>query len=185
VPLSLELAKNPEDKALLEFNDARLSVGRPFALPPGVPPERVKALRTAFMQMTKDKDFLADVAKEKRELDVVSGEDMQALFERLAKTPRSLIDRLASEIKYKGTVIQAKVEAPPAVSGTISEIENAGAKITVKLNDGKLYKTSISGSRTNLQIAGQKGDRKDLKMGQACEITAPGDGQEASAVSCK
>jgi tripartite-type tricarboxylate transporter receptor subunit TctC len=185
VPLALELAKNPEDKALLEFNDARLSIGRPFALPPGVPAERVKALRAAFMQMVKDKDFLADVAKEKRELDVVSGDDMQALFERLAKTPKSLVERLASEIKYKGTVVQAKVDAPAGISGVISEIENDGAKITIKLPDGKTYTTSISGSRTNLQIAGQKGDRKDLKIGQACELSAPGDGQEASAVSCK
>ncbi len=102
VPLALELAKNPEDKALLEFNDARLAIGRPFMLPPGVPPERVKALRTAFNQMIKDKDFLADAEKEKRELDIVTGDDMQSLLERLAKTPKSLIDRLAELDQVQG-----------------------------------------------------------------------------------
>jgi hypothetical protein len=36
-----------------------------------------------------------------------------------------------------------------------------------------------------LQIAGKKGDRKELKIGQSCAITAPADGQEASSVDCK
>ena len=185
VPLALDLAKNPEDKALLEFNDARLAIGRPFMLPPGVPPERVKAIRAAFNQMVKDKDFLADAEKEKRELDVMGGDEMQVLLERLSKTPKSLVDRLADSIKYKGPTITAKLEAAAAAEGAISEIENDGAKITIKLKDGKSYKTSISGSRTNLQIAGKKGDRKELKVGQKCAITAPADGQEASAVECK
>jgi tripartite-type tricarboxylate transporter receptor subunit TctC len=184
-PLALELATNAEDKALLEFNDARLAIGRPFMLPPGVPPERVKAIRTAFSQMVKDKDFLADAEKEKRELDIVQGDDMQSLLERLSKTPKSLVERLADSLKYKGPTITAKVEAAAAAEGAISEIENDGGKITIKLKDGKNYRASISGSRTNLQIAGKKGDRKELKVGQHCAITAPADGQEASAVECK
>jgi tripartite-type tricarboxylate transporter receptor subunit TctC len=185
VPLALELAKNPDDKALLELNDARLAIGRPFMLPPGVPPERVKALRAAFNQMVKDKDFLADAEKEKRELDVVGGDEMQDLLVRLSKTPKAMVARLSDALKYKGPTITAKVEASPAKTGTISEIENNGAKITLKLGDGKAYKTSISGSRTDLQIAGKKADRKDLKVGQSCDVTAPGDGLEASAVACK
>src|SRR5689334_5666053 len=35
VPLTSELATNPEDKALLEILDSRFLIGRPFALPPG------------------------------------------------------------------------------------------------------------------------------------------------------
>lgn len=185
VPLALELATNPEDKALLEFSDARLAIGRPFMLPPGVPPERVKALRTAFNQMVKDKDFLADAEKEGRDLDIVSGDEMQSLLERLSKTPKAMIERLADVIKYKGPTVTAKVEAAAATEGAITDIENDGAKITVKTKDGKPFKTSISGSRTNLQIAGKKGDRKELKVGQVCAITAPADGQEASQVECK
>ena len=185
VPLALEFATNAEDKALLEFSDARLAIGRPFMLPPGVPAERVKALRTAFNQMVKDKEFLADAEKEKRELDIVSGDDMQALLERLSKTPKAMIDRLADVIKYKGPTVTAKVQEAAAAEGAIAEIENDGAKITIKLRDGKTYKTSISGSRTNLQIAGKKADRKELKVGQVCAITAPADGQEASQVACK
>jgi tripartite-type tricarboxylate transporter receptor subunit TctC len=101
VPLALELAKNPEDRALLELNDARLAIGRPFMLPPGVPPERVKALRSAFAQMVKDKDFIADAERERRELDIVLGDELQALLERLSKTPKPLVQRLVEALKYK------------------------------------------------------------------------------------
>jgi tripartite-type tricarboxylate transporter receptor subunit TctC len=101
VPLALELAKTPEDRALLELNDARLAIGRPFMFPPGVPSERVKAVRAAFAQMVKDKDFIADAQKEKRDLDVVLGDDLQLLLQRLSKTPKTLIERLTESLKYK------------------------------------------------------------------------------------
>jgi tripartite-type tricarboxylate transporter receptor subunit TctC len=184
VPLALELAKNPDDKALLELNDARLAIGRPFMLPPGVPPERVKALRTAFNQMVKDKDFLADAEKEKRELDVVTGDDMQVLLERLSKTPKSMIERLADSLKYKGPTVTAKFEEPK-IEGSITELQDDGRKIVLKLKDGKSFTAGVSGSRTKLEIAGAKADRKALKVGQNCSVTAPGDGQEASAIDCK
>ena len=103
-------------------------------------------------------------------------------MKRLGKTPKPMVDRLKDVLKPKGPVVMAKVEAPKPMEGAIAEIEDDGAKITIKLNDGKRYKASISGSRTNLQIAGKKGERKELKVGQACAVTAPGDGQEASAV---
>ena len=183
VPLALELATNPDDKALLELNDARLAIGRPFMLPPGVPAERVKALRAAFIQMVKDKEFLADADNEKRELDIVNGDEMQSLLERLAKTPKALVERLADSIKYKGPTVTAKLEDLPSKDGSISGIE--GSKVTLKLKDGTTYKASISASRTKLQIAGKKADRKELKVGQMCAITSPADGQEASEVVCK
>ncbi len=185
VPLAIDLITNPEDKALMEINDARLEIGRPFMAPPGLPAERVKALRAAFMATIKDKDFLADAEKEKREITAISGEEVQTLLERISKAPKNVIDRLADLGKYKGPTITAKVEAPKGIEGAIAEIENDGAKIAIKLSDGKLYKTSISGSRTNLQIAGKKGDRKELKVGQVCSVTAPADGQEASQIECK
>jgi tripartite-type tricarboxylate transporter receptor subunit TctC len=108
VPLTMELASNAEDKALLELIDSRLQIGRPYVLPPDVPADRVKAIRAAFDAMVKDKDFLADAAKEKRDIDYVSGAEMQALFEKLSKTPQAMIDRLNDSLKYKGPTITAR-----------------------------------------------------------------------------
>ena len=184
VPLALDLATNPEDKALLEFNDARLAIGRPFMLPPGVPPERVKALRTAFNQMVKDKQFLADAAKEKRELDVVNGDDMQQLLERLSKTPKALVERLADAIKYKGPTIKANIKVE-TTDGSIAELQNGGRKVVFKLKDGKTFTAGVSGSRTKVKVAGKDAQRDDLKVGQNCAFAAPADGQEASLIDCK
>jgi len=185
VPLAMELATKPEDKALFELFDTPLQIGRPYVMPPDAPAERVKAIRVAFRQMVKDKDFIAENTKEGRELEYIDGDAMQDLYERLGKTPKPMVERLKDALKPKGPVVMAKVEAPRPMEGAIAEIEDNGTKITIKLNDGKSYKASLSGSRTNLQIAGKKGERKELKVGQVCAVTSPGDGQEASAVECK
>ena len=184
VPLTSELATNPDDKALLEILDSRFLIGRPFMLPPGVPPEYVKVLRDAFVAMSKDKDFLADAAKENRDVDIVNGEDMQALLVGISQKPKATIDRINDLLKYKGPTVTAKLEAANA-EGTIAEIEDGGGKIALKLADGKTFKAIVSNSRTDLQIAGKKGDRKELKVGAFCAVTAPAEGQEASQVVCK
>ena len=184
VPLAMDLATNPEDKALLELSDARLDIGRPFMLPPGVPPERVKALRTAFVEMTKDKEFLADAEKSKHEIDVVTGDEMQTMLERLAKTPKATIERLADALKYKGPTVMAKVDEKKT-EGSISEMQDGGRKIVFKLKDGKTFTAGISGSRTKIKVAGKDASRDDLKVGQNCAFAAPANGQEASAIECK
>ena len=69
VPLVLDLAKTPSDRQALELALARLEFGRPFFLPPNVPPERVEALRRAFDATMKDPAFLADADKSKIEVD--------------------------------------------------------------------------------------------------------------------
>ena len=48
VPLVMDLPASPEDKAALKLIVSRQTIARPFAAPPGVPAERVAALRTAF-----------------------------------------------------------------------------------------------------------------------------------------
>src|SRR4051812_45249988 len=53
VPLVLDLAKTPEDRAALEMVVAPQLFSRPFAAPPGVPAERVAALRAAFAATVK------------------------------------------------------------------------------------------------------------------------------------
>ncbi len=184
VPLTMELATNADDKAMLEILDSRFQIGRPFMLPPGVPPERVKALRAAFIQMSKDPEFLADAEKENREIDIVSGDDMQALLERISTTPKEKIDKLNELLKYKGPTVAAKLESAK-VEGTIVELTDGGAKIAIKLGDGGIFRAAVSNTRTDLQIAGKKADRKELKLGALCTVAAPAEGQEASQLVCK
>src|SRR3954447_21840023 len=63
VPMFFDVAKTEADKQALNLALARLEFGRPFYMPPGVPAERVEAVRRAFDATMKDKEFLADADK--------------------------------------------------------------------------------------------------------------------------
>jgi tripartite-type tricarboxylate transporter receptor subunit TctC len=60
VPMINDLAKTPEQKQALELFLQRTLVGRPFVMAPGVPAERVEAIRKAFLAALKDPAFAAD-----------------------------------------------------------------------------------------------------------------------------
>jgi tripartite-type tricarboxylate transporter receptor subunit TctC len=92
LPRMIDLAKNDEDRKLFEIFAFPSLVGRSFAAPPGVPKERVEELRTAFLAMVKDPEFLAEVAKLKFDLDPLSGDALQSVFVK-ADYPATLIER--------------------------------------------------------------------------------------------
>jgi len=94
VPLSLELAKTDADKQALEFYFTQNTIARPIMAPPGVPADRVAALRAAVLAMAKDKDFQEDAAKIGLDSDPVSGEEVQRVIEKLVKTPPDVVKRV-------------------------------------------------------------------------------------------
>ena len=103
VPLVTDLAKTPEQKQILQLVFARQVMGRPFVAPPDLPKERVDALRTAFMETMKDKEFLADAEKAKLEINAVSGEKVQALVEETYKTPKPVAEKVANMLGRHGS----------------------------------------------------------------------------------
>src|SRR6202790_1366743 len=80
LPRMIDLAKNAEDRKLLEIFASPSLVGRSFAAPPGLAKERIDELRTAFMAVVKDPEFLAEVAKLSFDLDPLSGAELQDFF---------------------------------------------------------------------------------------------------------
>jgi tripartite-type tricarboxylate transporter receptor subunit TctC len=93
VPLIVDSTKTTEDRQVFEFLLATQEMGRPFFAPPGVPAERVKALRDAFARTLKDPQFLADADKMGIEVQNVGGEAVQALIERIYAAPPEVIAR--------------------------------------------------------------------------------------------
>src|SRR5436190_1063859 len=67
VPLIMDFVKTPEQRAVLKLVFARQVMGRPFLAPPGLPPERLAALRRAFMATMTEPAFLAEAEKMKLE----------------------------------------------------------------------------------------------------------------------
>jgi sarcosine oxidase gamma subunit len=72
----------------------------------------------------------------------------------------------------------------PSVQTTLKAVAEGGRSIQFEA-EGKEHSAEVSSSRTQITIAGQKAERKALKAGLACEVSYPGDKQEASAIACK
>ncbi len=98
VPLMLDLAKSTRDRQALSMLFARTEYGRPYFLPPDVPPERVEALRRAFDATMQDKGFIADAAKIGLEPDPMRGEQVQALVADLANTSPDIVERVRAAL---------------------------------------------------------------------------------------
>ena len=93
VPLLLELARNDFDRKVLSFISADTAISRPIATAPGVPADRVEALRHAFDIMVKDPQFLADAEKEGMEIDALNGGQTQKVVDDIVNAAPDVIGR--------------------------------------------------------------------------------------------
>jgi tripartite-type tricarboxylate transporter receptor subunit TctC len=93
VPTGRELATDPNMLALIEFAEIPFFMSLPFVAPPGVPPDRVKALQTAFMAMCRDKAVLEEAAKLGIDMSPIDHEEILRLVGRMAATPKDVIAR--------------------------------------------------------------------------------------------
>lgn len=75
--------------------------GRPFFVAPEVPKDRAEALREAFTKMVADAEFVAEAEKLKRDIDFVSGEELQSVMNDLTKTPADMLAKLDSLMQYR------------------------------------------------------------------------------------
>jgi tripartite-type tricarboxylate transporter receptor subunit TctC len=101
VPLIVDLAKTDEQRQILKLIFARQVMGRPFLAPPGIPKERADALRKAFMDTMKDKDFLAEADKAKMEITPVSGEALDKLVKEIYAYPADIAKKAGNLIERK------------------------------------------------------------------------------------
>src|SRR6266702_104344 len=69
VPLAVDYAKPPDNRRIMELIYSSETFGRPYMMPPGVPADRVAALRKAFLDALRDKELLADAEKIGLEID--------------------------------------------------------------------------------------------------------------------
>ena len=68
--------------------------GRPILATPGIPPDRVKLLRDAYLNMLKDPEFAAEAKKRQWEIAPVSGERLEALAKEVINQPPDIIERM-------------------------------------------------------------------------------------------
>lgn len=91
VPLLIELVTNDRDRKLMTFVSAETAISRALVTTPGVPAERVTALRRAFDATMKDPQFLAEAHKAKMDISPMTGEEAQVIADSIVNTPGDVV----------------------------------------------------------------------------------------------
>lgn len=104
VPLLRELASNADQQAVLDFFSKMGSLARPLAAAPGVPPERMAALRKAFGQTMEDPAFLAEAKQQSMEINMMTGNEVQQIVNEIVDAPPEVVELVKEAIQVKGAV---------------------------------------------------------------------------------
>lgn len=100
VPFARDYIGNERDRQAFDLAVAPLAIGRPYLAPPGIPADRLGALRTGFLATMKDPKFLAEADKLHLEISgVKSGDDVAALVARIYRTPPDVVAKVAEITK--------------------------------------------------------------------------------------
>jgi tripartite-type tricarboxylate transporter receptor subunit TctC len=99
VPLLVDLVQGEGNKALVRAYVNVIEIGRPLVAGPGVPADRVTALRRAFDATVKDPAFLAEAEKLQIELGPITGEELQAMVREVTQLDKAVIGRLKDVLR--------------------------------------------------------------------------------------
>lgn len=94
VPLSIDLGRTPEEVQILRIVANATEVGKMTLAPPGVPAERVQALRRAFDAAIRDPDYLAEMNKQRLEVIPLPGEELQKIVAEVGSIAPAILDKV-------------------------------------------------------------------------------------------
>lgn len=101
VPLLRDLARDGEQQRIFDFICNAVAIARPMVTNPGVPPERVAALRRAFDATLADPAFLEDAARQNLEISARSGEELHKAVNEILDAPPHLLEKIRQAIEIK------------------------------------------------------------------------------------
>ncbi len=104
-PALVEFATDDRTKQILRLTLAPLDMDRPMLAPPGVPPERVAALRAAFHEAMIDPDFIAEAKRLNIEIGEISGERLQKILEDSFALPPEVIKAANKAMNLTGATV--------------------------------------------------------------------------------
>ena len=93
VPLALDLARNAEDRQVLELLCAPSATGFPSFMGPGVPAERVAAIRAAYAAALKDPDFIDIANRQGLDIDPIPADEISKIVRDLYAAPPAAIEQ--------------------------------------------------------------------------------------------
>jgi tripartite-type tricarboxylate transporter receptor subunit TctC len=101
VPTVVELATNDEQRAILSTVVNAAEIGSAFFTTPGVPADRLNALRRAFDATMKDPEFLAEVERTKLSVNPFTGEELQTLVRSVSDLSPELVEKVRAAYTAK------------------------------------------------------------------------------------
>jgi tripartite-type tricarboxylate transporter receptor subunit TctC len=99
VPAALDIVKDAHKKRVLTLILMRQETGRPVAAPPGVPADRLAALRSAFDATMKDPAFIAEAGKLQLEIEPMTGVEIQKMLAEAFSTPKEIVAEAGELLK--------------------------------------------------------------------------------------
>jgi tripartite-type tricarboxylate transporter receptor subunit TctC len=176
-PQLKDLVSDRGARQLVALVQSQGDISRLTAGPPGIPQDRLEALRSAYRKAMEDPDLQAKALRASITVDPAYGDDVLAMV-------RAALDQSPETVAVLKGALEQKEPVAAAMKGVIADLKDDGRQVVLQLADGKTFETSISGSRTEVTVAGQKGDRKSIKAGMTCTVDAARSGAEAKAVTC-
>ncbi|MDB5643737.1 MAG: tripartite tricarboxylate transporter family receptor [Hyphomicrobiales bacterium] len=101
VPLAMDYVKTPEDRQVMELFLAQKSAARPVVAPPGIPADRMAAIRAGFDKMIVSDEFLKDAQGAKLEIDPAPAASIEKVIKIFAATSEATGQRLKDAIDPK------------------------------------------------------------------------------------
>lgn len=177
VPQGSDLAGDDRGRSLIALVQSQTELARLTAAPPGIPADRLEALRTAYRNAMEDPALLAEAKKLGIPIVPLFGEDVAAKVNAALNQSPETIALFASIMKVKVPTVTVKTE--------LLTVAPKGKVVTFRSGDAEV-KSKVSGSRTKVTIDGAEAERKKLKAGMTCTITyAPGDKNEPKSMDCE
>jgi tripartite-type tricarboxylate transporter receptor subunit TctC len=99
LPIDETLTTDPVGKSLMAIRGIPLSIGRPFAVRPGTPPDRVAILREAFAKTMMDAQVLAEAKTAKIDMEYISAQDVMKGFDEMMNQPPSVVEAMNKYLK--------------------------------------------------------------------------------------
>ena len=99
VPQLKELARDPSAKALVSMLQAQGDIARLTAGPPGIPQDRLDALRAAYRKAMEDPELQAKAEKLERSVEPAYGEDVAQMVKAALKQPPDIVEMLKKTLE--------------------------------------------------------------------------------------
>ena len=176
VPQLASLVTDADAKAFIALVESQGDLARLTAGPPGIPEDRLAALREAYDKAVADPELKAKAEKAGRPLEPRSGKDVETRIKAALNQPPKTIALIKQAMSAEAPTVEVK--------GKIESLADRNKEFKLTTSEGKSVSGEISGSRTKVTINGAQAKRDDLKVGMTCTIVSDQGAAEAAAVTC-